>query len=203
MPMPLQAKLLHVLERGVVRAVGSDKEKHLDVRIVAATHRDLRRQVAQGQFREDLFFRLNVITIEVPPLRQRREDLPALLGHLVDQARRKHPDSPVRRLAPATVQRLLSHTWPGNVRELSNVVERLVLLGAGEVVASEDLPPLLGAHTTEVLEFSGPITPLHELERRYAQWALDQLGGRKMATAEKLEIDRKTLARLLGEVPKT
>jgi two-component system response regulator HydG len=202
MPMALQAKLLHVLERGVVRAVGSDKEKHLDVRIVAATHRDLRKQVADGQFREDLLFRLDIVTIDVPPLRRRKEDLPALLGHFLEQARAKHPHSPVRRLAPATVERLFAHTWPGNVRELANVVERLVLLCGTEVVGSEDLPPSFGAEAPAAPEFSGPVQPLHELERRYAQWALDQLGGRKMMTAERLEIDRKTLARLLGEVPK-
>ena len=203
MPMALQAKMLHVLEHGVVRAVGSDKEKHLDVRIVAATHRDLRKQVGEGQFREDLLFRLDVVTIEIPPLRQRKEDLPILLGHFLEQARKKHSDSPVRRFAPDTLQRLLAHTWPGNVRELANVVDDASCFwGGAAVVSTEDLPPLLGGHATATLEFSGRIQPLHELERRYAQWALDQLGGRKMATAEKLEIDRKTLARLLGEVPK-
>jgi two-component system, NtrC family, response regulator HydG len=202
MPMALQAKLLHVIEHGAVRAVGSDKEKHLDVRILAATHRDLRKQIEAGHFREDLLFRLDVVTIAIPPLRQRREDLPELMSHFLEQARKKHPTSPVRRLSPATLERLLAYRWPGNVRELANVIERFVLLGATEEVSSEDWPPSLGVLTGDTLEFSGPIQPLHELDRRYAQWVLDQLGGRKMATAEKLEIDRRTLARLLGEVTK-
>jgi two-component system, NtrC family, response regulator HydG len=202
MPLALQSKLLHVIEQGTVRAVGSDKEKHLDVRIVAATHRDLEKQVADGRFREDLLFRLDVVTIELPPLRQRKEDLPALIAHFLQQARKKHPSSPVLRLSPATVDRLLSHAWPGNVRELANVVERFVLLGRSEEVSTEDLPRSLGTLSTPAQVFSGPVMPLHELERRYAQWALDQCGGRKMAAAEKLEIDRKTFARLLGEPPR-
>jgi two-component system, NtrC family, response regulator HydG len=202
MPMALQAKLLHVLERGAVRAVGSDKEKHLDVRIVAATHQDLRKQVGEGHFREDLLFRLDIITIAIPPLRQRREDLPELIAHFFDEARTKHPDSPVRRLSHGTLQRLLEYRWPGNVRELANTIERFVLLGATEEVSSDDLPPSLEAVAADTLEFSGPIQPLHEFERRYALWVLGQLGGRRMAAAEKLEIDRRTLAKLLGETSK-
>jgi two-component system response regulator HydG len=199
MSMALQAKLLDVLERGVVRAVGSNKERALDVRVVAATHRDLRRQVAEGHFREDLLFRLDVVTIAIPPLRDRREDLPELLAHFLQLARRKHPQSPVRRLSAPVVERLTSYGWPGNVRELANVLERLVLLGGAEEVSADELLPgvVTAAPTTHV--FSGPVLPLQELDKRYARWALEQLGGRKMATAEKLEIDRKTLARLLGE----
>ncbi len=199
MPAALQAKLLHVLESGTVRAVGSDKERSVDVRIVAATHRDLRRQVEAGNFREDLLFRLDVVSIQVPPLRQRRDDLPELLVHFLEEARKKHPRSPVQRLGAATFERLLAYSWPGNVRELANVVERLVLLGGSEEVPEWDLPPSLVEVAAKSPEFSGEVVPLQELERRYARWALDQLGGRKMATAEKLEIDRKTLAKLLGE----
>jgi two-component system, NtrC family, response regulator HydG len=135
----------------------------------------------------------------VPPLRERREDLAELLVHFLGEARKKHPQSPVRRLGAATFERLLAHSWPGNVRELANVVERLVLLGASEEVTVGDLPPNLGETSAPTPEFSGDVVTLQELERRYARWALDQLGGRKMATAEKLEIDRKTLAKLLGE----
>jgi two-component system response regulator HydG len=200
MSMALQAKMLDVLERGVVRAVGSNKERALDVRIVAATHRDLRRQIAAGQFREDLLFRLNVVTITVPPLRERRDDLPELFAHFLEQSRRKHSQSPVRRLSLAVVERLLAHSWPGNVRELANVMERLVLLGAGEEASLAELPALVDSVGRDT-SFSGPIVPLFEMNRRYARWALDQLGGRKVATAEKLEIDRRTLARFIADAP--
>ncbi|MGD0526447.1 MAG: sigma-54 dependent transcriptional regulator [Polyangiaceae bacterium] len=199
MSMALQAKLLDVLERGVVRAVGSNKEKTLDVRVVAATHRDLRRQVAEGHFREDLLFRLDVVTIAIPPLRDRREDLPELFAHFLELSRRKHPQSPVRRLSKPVIERLMAYAWPGNVRELANVLERFVLLGTAEEVPVDDLPLGVTTAATATHVFSGPVLPLQEVEKRYARWALEQLGGRKMATAEKLEIDRKTLARLLGE----
>jgi two-component system response regulator HydG len=203
MPMPLQAKLLDVLERGVVRAIGSNKEKTLDVRIVAATHRDVRRQAAAGEFREDLLFRLDVVTITIPPLRDRRDDLPELVAHFLGLARRKHDQSPVRRIPPPVFDRLMRHDWPGNVRELANVVERLVVLGAAEAASAEDLPEGFGTGGSASPGFSGGVLPLQDMERRYARWALGQLGGRKMATAEKLEIDRKTLARLLGEPGRT
>ncbi len=194
MPLPLQAKLLHVLESGTVRPVGSSREKALDVRIVAATHRDLRRQVSAGLFREDLLFRLDVITIHIPPLRERKDDLAELLGQFVDAARRRHPHSPVQRVSAGVYERLLAHTWPGNVRELANVVERLVLLGKGEEVTGADLPPMLVAVSAATPTFTGDVVPLEEMERAYARWALDKLGGRRMVTAEQLEIDRKTLA---------
>jgi two-component system response regulator HydG len=202
MPLALQAKLLHVLESGTVRAVGSNKEKTLDVRIVAATHRNLRRQVVEGHFREDLLFRLDVITIKIPALRERKDDLAELLAHFLEAARKKHPQSPVRRVSAAAFERLLAHEWPGNVRELANVVERFVLLGGSEEVTVADLPSSLGVVSDSDSAFAGAVVPLQEIDRRYARWALDQLGGRKMATAEKLEIDRKTLAKLLGEVVK-
>jgi two-component system, NtrC family, response regulator HydG len=199
MPLALQAKLLHVLESGTVRPVGSNQEKALDVRIVAATHRDLRRQVAEGHFREDLLFRLDVLTIRIPPLRERKDDLAELLAHFLEAARHRHPQSPVKRVSAEAFERLLAHPWPGNVRELANVVERMVLLGRSEEVTVSELPPALGATALSTPEFTGTVLPLHELERRYARWALDQLGGKRMATAEKLEIDRKTLAKLLEE----
>jgi two-component system, NtrC family, response regulator HydG len=197
MSLPLQAKLLHVLETGAVRAVGSNKEKQLDVRVVAATHRDLRGHVADGQFREDLYFRLNVVTIHIPSLRQRRGDLPDLVAHFLAQARKKHPESPVTRISAAAFEKLVAHPWPGNVRELGNVVERMVLLGTSSEISVDELPMLLADSTGSPPEFSGDVTSLQELNRRYARWALAELGGRRMATAEKLEIDRKTLAKLL------
>jgi two-component system response regulator HydG len=203
MPLPLQAKLLHVLERGVVRSVGSDKEKEVDVRFVTATHKNLRAQVLAGQFREDLLFRLNVVTVEIPPLRRRREDFPALVAYALEQARRKHPTSPVQRISPAAFARLLAHPWPGNVRELTNVIERAVLLGAHAEATEDDFAVSLSDATSGPSEFALPVLPLQEINRRYARWAVDQLGGRRVVTADQLEIDRKTLAKLLGDPTKT
>jgi two-component system response regulator HydG len=196
LPLALQAKLLHVLESNVVRAVGSNKEKKVDVRIVAATHRDLRERVREGHFREDLLFRLDVITIRVPSLRERKDDFGELLADFLAAARRRHPQSPVKRMSTAAFERLLGHAWPGNVRELANVVERCVLLGSAEEVPVADLPPSLGPAST-LQAFTGAVVPLHEIDRRYARWAFEQLGSARMLTAEKLGIDRKTLAKLL------
>jgi len=195
----LQAKLLHVLERGSVRPVGSDKEREIDVRILAATHRDLRERVASGQFREDLLYRLEVVVVELPPLRSRREDLPALIEHLLARARARHPHSPVKGLSPEALQRFYDHSWGGNVRELEHVLERVVLLGKSEQVAASDLPATLGTRREAPAAFSGPVGPMRDMQRRYAAWAYTQLGGRKLMTADQLKIDVKTLGKLLQE----
>jgi two-component system response regulator HydG len=198
MPLNLQAKLLDVLERWVVRALGSDHERPVSARVIAATHRNLRARVREGTFREDLLFRLDIVRLEVPALRQRPLDLAALTDHFLVRARQRHPTSPVKNIAPDAFARFMAHGWPGNVRELENVVERLVLLGRNAEVGVSDLPADLGVTHSEELPFHGAVLPLEDVERRYARWAIAQLGGRKMLTAEKLRIDRKTLARLLG-----
>jgi len=198
MALPLQAKLLHVLESGAVRAVGSNKERRVDTRIVAATHRDLRERVEAGSFREDLLYRLDVVTIALPPLRRRRDDLPQLIEHFLARAREKHPRSPVERLAPDALERLLEHGWPGNVRELEHVIERAVLLGQAPEVTAADLPASVRAPSAPGLRFSGEVIPFRDLQRRYAAWAYEQLDGRKVLTAEKLGVDFKTLSRWLA-----
>jgi two-component system, NtrC family, response regulator HydG len=195
----LQAKLLDVLERAVVRPVGSNSEKSVDVRIVAATHRDLRDRVSSNAFRQDLFYRLEVVTVDIPPLRHRRGDLPALVDHFLAESRRRHPRSPVERLGPEALKRLLEHPWPGNVRELEHLVERVVLLGRSPEVGVAELPATLTVPRDASPAFSGAVLPMREVQRRYAAWALDQLGGRKAQTAEKLEVDIKTLSRWLRE----
>ena len=199
MPASLQAKLLDVLERGVVRALGSDRERAVDARVLAATHRDLRARVKLGSFREDLLFRLDVVSLEIPTLRQRPEDLPTLIEHFLAQSKRRHPTSPVGAIGADALARLIAHTWPGNVRELENVLERAVLLGRGETVSAAELPRDLGTAKALELSFEGPVLTLEELDRRYARWAITQLGGRKMLTASMLDVDRKTLARLLDD----
>ncbi len=195
----LQAKLLDVLERGVIRAVGSNREVAVDVRIIAATHRDVRERVAGGAFREDLLYRLDVVTIDVPPLRHRLDDIPVLIEHFMTRAKERHAQAVVARIGPEAMKRMLEHPWPGNVRELEHVVERLVLLGRSPEVTVQDLPPTLTAKREVATSFGGEILPLRELQRRYVAWAFEQLGGRKTYTAEKLGVDLKTLARWLRD----
>jgi two-component system response regulator HydG len=195
----LQAKLLRVLESGTVRPVGSAKEVAVDVRILAATHRDLRARIARGEFREDLLYRLDVVTIELPPLRLRRGDLPELVGHFLARAKARYPKSPVERLGADALDVLGEYAWPGNVRELEHLVERLVVLGRAAEISAADLPPTVRARPSGDLPFSGPVLPMRELQRRYARWAFQQLDGRKMLTASMLDVDDKTLARLLAE----
>jgi two-component system response regulator HydG len=199
----LQSKLLGALERGLVRPLGGSGERAVDVRVLAATHQDLREAVAQGRFREDLLYRLEVVPVELPPLRRRPEDLPELIEHFLRVARERHPGSPVRVIGRDALARMLAYRWPGNVRELAHGIERLVLLGRGEEVTLADLPPTVregGAvtHAGGGLAFGGEVIPVRELQRRYAAWALDALGGNRTRTAEKLGIDGKTLARWLA-----
>src|ERR1700733_2314074 len=134
MPIALQAKLLRVLQLGEVRAVGADKTHHVDVRVIAATHRDLIASMRTGTFREDLYFRLNVVPIVVPPLREHSEDIPALTEHFLARALERFPGSPVRTLSAEAVERLQQSPWPGNVRELESAIERLVILVREETI---------------------------------------------------------------------
>jgi two-component system response regulator HydG len=188
-----------VLERRRVRALGANVEREVDVRFIAATHRDLRARVAEGAFREDLLYRLDVVTIEIPPLRHRREDIPELVALFLAEARARNPKSPVERLGRDVVQRLLEHPFPGNVRELAHVVERLVLLGRSAEADASLLPASLEARAGDAPRFAGPVVPLREIQRQYVAWAVEELGGRKTLAAEKLEIDPKTLAKWLTQ----
>jgi two-component system response regulator HydG len=195
----LQAKLLHALESGKVRPVGSSRERDTDVRIVAATHRDLRELVAAGQFREDLLYRLEGVVLEVPPLRQRREDIPLLAEHFLRDARARHPQATVDSFSSSAVRALVEYGWPGNVRELEHAIGRAVLLARGHQIEPADLPdPVERRPPRFECNFGETIMPVREMQRRYAAWALDKLGGRKMLTCEKLGIDAKTLAKWLA-----
>jgi two-component system response regulator HydG len=203
MALPLQAKLLHVLESGTVRAVGANRERPTDARIIAATHRDLPERVVAGTFREDLLYRLDVLRLEVPPLRQRRDDIPLLIEHFLRDARKRYPQSVVERLSAEAMNKALAHAWPGNVRELQHVIERAVLLGRSAEVPAGDLPFSAPAKGEPGATFHGDVLPIREIQRRYAVWAYDRLGGRKLHTAEKLGIDAKTLGRLLTDPEST
>ncbi len=201
MALPLQTKLLDVLERGVVRPLGSDAERKVDARIIAATHRDLRERVAGGAFRQDLLYRLEVVVVEIPALRHRREDLPLLIGRFLATSQARHPNSPVKRFSKVALDRMMAHDWPGNVRELENVIERVVLLARGEEADVSDLPATVGATPSSTLAFSGGIVTMREMQRRYAAHAYEKLGGTKAQTAESLDIDVKTLTKLLSSDP--
>ncbi len=200
MAPPLQAKLLDVLERRCIRSLGSSRERPVDVRILAATHRDLRSRIGAGHFREDLLYRLEGVVVEIPPLRHRRDDIPPLVERFIDQARAANPKAIVERFSADAMQRLLEYAWPGNVRELENAVSRAVLLGRGTEAALDDLPPSLGIRRPGRLpaDFGDEIVPVRDLQRRYAMWALERLGGRKQLTCEKLGIDAKTLNKWLA-----
>jgi two-component system response regulator HydG len=202
MAAPLQAKLLHVLERRVVRPLGGAHEREVDVRIVAATHRNLPARVREGTFREDLLYRLDVVSFVLPPLRQRSEDLPELIEHFFQNAKVKHPGSSACRIAPEAMQRLLDHRWPGNVRELAHVLERTVLLTRTVEIGVSDLPESVRALPAEGSgAFGGEVRPMRELQRAYASWAYEQLGGHRARAAEALGVDPKTLSRLLDQGP--
>jgi two-component system response regulator HydG len=197
----LQAMLLDVIESGSVRPVGATKPRQVDVRIIAATHRDLNQAVREGKFREDLMYRLDVITIMLPPLRDRPEDIPELIEHFLDEGRQRYPGAPIRRFAPGALDLMRRYRWPGNVRELSHAVEKLTLLVRTEEITPEDLPEnIVRNERVEALQFHGDVIPIWELERRYALWAVAQTGGHRGRAAEKLGVDPKTLRKWLDQV---
>jgi two-component system response regulator HydG len=196
----LQGKLLDVIERQTVRALGASRERGVNVRIVAATHRDLRARANAGQFREDLLYRLEGVAIEIPPLRQRRDDIPMLVARFLSEARAQTPRAVVERFAPAAFELLMTYSWPGNVRELEHAVTRAVLLGRAVEAQPADLPAVVvnRASTDRTIDFGVDVIPVRDLQRRYAAWALERLGGRKMLACERLGIDTKTLNKWLA-----
>jgi DNA-binding NtrC family response regulator len=196
MPPLLQAKLLRVLEERTVRRLGGAQEIPVDVRVLAATNRDPHDAVRDGAFREDLLYRLNVITIELPPLRQRKEDLPLLAESLITSLAERH-GRPARRLSPAALEVLRAHHFPGNVRELRNVVERAVIICSGDTVERHHIAPYpldQRAHARSEDTLTLPIgTPLEEVERRMILRTLQKTDNNKTRAAELLQISLKTL----------
>ncbi len=202
MPMTLQPKLLRALQERRVLPVGADVEVPFDARIVAATHRHLPDRVEQGLFREDLYYRLDVVQVVLPTLHERGSDVLLLAQHfLTSFAKRMNKD--VEALSPPAAQKLLDYDWPGNVRELMNCMERAVALTQTSHIMVSDLPERVLSHQSKRLVIdadpSGPILPLEEVERRYVLRVLDAVGGQKKRAAELLGIDRKTLYRKLQE----
>lgn len=202
MPLGLQPKLLRVLEQRTVRPLGSSTEIPLELRVIAATHRDLAGAVAAGTFREDLFYRLNVVEVPLPPLRSRGSDVLLLAQHFVAhfaaQAKR-----PVVGLSPAAAARLLDYPFPGNVRELRNSMERAVALTQFDQVTVDDLPAGIRTYESRHVVVAGDdpseLVPLDEVERRYILRVLEVVGGNKTLAAHKLRINRNTLYRKLAD----
>jgi DNA-binding NtrC family response regulator len=205
MPLALQAKLLRAIEERTVRALGSNHEVPFDVRIIAATNRDLEAAVEQGRFREDLFYRVNVIHLELPPLRSRSGDVlllaQAFLGELAVRSGR-----PIAKFSAAAAEKLAAYDWPGNVRELRNCVERAVTLSHSPLVDVQDLPRKVRdfqpGHVLVAGDDPSELLPLEEVERRYIARVIAACGGNKSKAARILGIGRKTLYRHLdGSVP--
>lgn len=198
MPLSLQAKLLRVLQQGEVQRVGSDLTIHVDVRILAATNRDLRKEAAEHRFREDLYFRLNVISIETPPLRARKEDIPLLAAHFLQGFSERNRKN-IKGFSPQALDCLLRYGWPGNVRELENVLERAVILCGGDLIDEKELPEhVRQAPPREESSAGGQDAslggvPLEQVEKRAIEETLRQTGDNKSEAARRLGITRATL----------
>ena len=196
MSLPLQARILRVLDTCIFRRVGGVKDVRVDVRIICATNRDLYQMVKEGRFRQDLYYRINVVSFTLPPLRERRRDIPQLAGHFAESspvARRR-----TVRFSPEALAALQAYSWPGNVRELHNVVERALILAAGDEVSLQDLPGNLrheGAAAMHDLTTGRP--RLADLERQYITRLLEEFKGHRARVAEVLGISERTLYRRL------
>ena len=197
LPVDLQAKLLRALQEREVKPVGSTDRIPISTRIIAATNRDLESAVRQGQFRQDLFFRLNVVQIKMPPLRERKSDIPILANSFLEKFSDSKGD--VRSLSEDAMARLLAYDWPGNVRELENAIERAVALGSSPLLHMGDLPSNLQYGNGEGMPHGDELVPLEELERRAILRALREAGGDKLAAARLLGIGKTTLYRKLKQ----
>src|ERR1700731_2024725 len=199
MSLTMQVKLYRVLQEGKVRPIGSTEESDVDVRIIAATNKEFEKEIAEGRFREDLYYRLSVIPIQVPPLRERREDIPLLARHFLEKFR-KTMEKPIEAILPEAMTRLESYDWPGNVRELQNTVERAVALETGREISLKVLPDRIAGYSqssigapegraagfpVDGLDFEKEIAAA---ERRYLQAALEKAGGVRTRASELLKI---------------
>jgi DNA-binding NtrC family response regulator len=202
LPLVLQTKLLRAIQEREIRRVGATKTISVDVRIITATNLHLAEEVKQKRFREDLYYRLNVIELKLPPLRERREDIPLLVAAFLKKCGEAR-GRPVKAVGESALAVLMDYAWPGNVRELENVIERAVTLARGETIVPDDLPPAIQGVRGDrrILDEAGERTlPLHEVEKEYIRRILEKTGGNKYQAAQLLGIDRKTLYRKLAEM---
>jgi two-component system NtrC family response regulator len=204
LPAACQAKLLRVLDNGEFRQLGASVLRRTEARVIAATHRDLEALVEAGRFRHDLLYRLNVVHIEVPPLRARREDIPLLVEHWMHRAARRGTGAAPPRLTACAMQRLVDYPWPGNVRELRNVVERLLVFGDHATMDAALIESILSpsARATAPHAPAGfdRIAPLADIEQAYIRWVVEALDGNVSAAAARLGIARSTIYRNLREL---
>jgi len=197
LPVDLQAKLLRALQEREIRPVGSTERVRIDVRIIAATNRDLESAIRNGGFRQDLYFRLNVVQLKLPPLRERKSDIPLLVNAFLEKF--SDAQRPIRTISEDAMRRLIAYDWPGNVRELENAVERAVALGSGPILHMGDLPSNLQQDAGDKSLDSDEMTTLEEMERRAILRALRETNGDKLAAARLLGIGKTTLYRKLKQ----
>ena len=195
LPADVQASLLRVLENKTYRRVGDKQERQADVRFLFATHRNLASEVREGRFHEALFHRINVFHIEIPPLRQRREDIPLLVEYFL---RVLSAGRPACQVTKSVMQRLITYDWPGNVRELRNVIERGIILSENGYITPRALPSNMSCDCPEP-DVDESFLPLEEMEKRHILRVLDKVGGNRSQAADALKISRKTLYRKLKE----
>ena len=202
LPVDLQAKMLRAIQEKEIRPVGSTRRIPINVRILAATNRDLEREVMQGQFRRDLYFRLNVLSLRIPALRERRQDIPLLVGHFMERMTRSSGQE--KMLSDDAIKALMAYDWPGNVRELENCLERTYAFTSGPLIHMADLPreianlPLPQSSNGNGHSRSG-IVPIAELERQTILKAITELNGDKLQAARLLGIGKTTLYRKLKD----
>jgi DNA-binding NtrC family response regulator len=198
LPLSLQPKLLRVLQERVIRPIGGAAEVPLDTRIITATNKDLEQAVAASMFRQDLYYRIQVVQLDVPPLRARGNDVLLLAQHFVEVTCRnqKRPQPAIDRVV---AERLLAYNWPGNVRELQNCIERAITLSDGQTLCVQDLPDRVRNHTNDAMDAANTaeFAPLDEVERRHILGVLAAVGGHKSMAAKILGLNRKTLYRKL------
>ncbi len=207
--LPLQAKLLRVLQERKIKRIGENQFRSIDVRILSATHKDLRKEVIDGRFREDLFFRLNVIQIKIPPLRERKEDIIPLAEFFLRKFIALN-GAKVKGFSKTALEKLMNYSWPGNVRELENAIERAVVLTTSDYIVNEDLPDqeefraVFQGHSKQEQDFQSTqfdkILTIDDMVKRYIKYVLDKNNGAKEKTARDLDIDRKTLYRKIQEM---
>ena len=189
----MQVRLLRAIQEREVQRVGSNQTLSVDVRLIAATHRDLAEEVSAGRFRQDLYYRLNVVTIDMPPLRQRKEDIPQLARYFLQRYAERNRKA-VQGFTPQAMDLLIHYAWPGNIRELENAVERAVVLLTGEYISERELPlAIAGTSVSDAPHGEDIIQPLVEVEKEAILVALEKTGGNKTEAARQLGITRKTL----------
>ncbi len=188
----IQAKLLRVIQEREFMKVGDQKKIKLDIRIISASNKDLRDSIKEGTFREDLYYRLSVVPLRIPPLRNRREDIPLLIDHFLKKYSKRVKRN-IPEISPEAMDILIEHNWPGNVRELEHTIERILILEEGDIIRTRDLPSFISQRQVDFQMFTEDILSLEELEKKYIRFILKKTKGRKTEAAKLLGINRKTL----------